>query len=519
MKKKAYEIRHKEAKRYAHNIPPRYLIALAIMILKLILIIGVITTITVIVPYFYVLTVITQIVCVIRIISSDDNPDYKAPWLLVVLLLPIAGYTLYLLFYSRQLGHTHRKRLKEISKFNYKKDDDLAFERLKKEDKDAHNMAKMLCDISQTHLFENVKQQYFSSGEEAFPYILEDLKKAEKFIYLEFFIIESGKFWDCVLDILKQKAKEGLDVKVLFDDIGCMRTLPPDYERKLKKFGIQGLTFSKMRASTNNEFNNRNHRKMIIIDGKVGYTGGINIADEYINERNRFGYWKDNCIRLEGECVWEFIELFLMDYAINSKSLPQRRNDFYPTANFSQEGYVIPFGDGPKPMYERKVAMNTIQTMIDSSKDYFWVMTPYLVPDNDTCASLEKAALKGVDVRIILPHIPDKKIVFGITRSYYNRLINAGVKIYEYKPGFVHAKNYLSDGKTAIVGSVNLDYRSLAHNFENGVWMYKTEVIADIKADFDKTLEDCIQIDKSMIKISKLRQLLRGIVRIFAPLL
>ena len=470
MKKKyRHKIKDKELEIEYTYIPLRYILAVLITCAEFLLIIGAILAICYYFKWFFIVTVVIQIACVIKIVSSDDNPDYKAPWLLVVLLLPIAGFTLYFLLYSRQLGRRYRKRFAEISKANYKFNDESTFCKLKEESEIAHAQAKMLCNIADTHLFANTKQQYFASGEMAWPIILSDLKNAEKFIYLEFFIIESGKFWDSVLDILKEKAQKGVEVKLVYDDIGCMKTLPADYFYYLKKRGIQATPFSILKANTNSEFNNRSHRKMIIVDGKVAYTGGINLADEYVNEKKRFGYWKDCAIRVEGRCVWEFIELFLIDYGMNVIRLPQRRTDYYPNAKFEEKGYLIPFGDGPTPLYERRVAMSAIQNMIDCATDYCWITTPYLIPDNDTCLSLERAALKGVDVRIVLPGIPDKKVIFSISRSYYLRLIKAGVKIYEYTPGFIHSKIYLVDDAYAIVGTVNLDYRSLAHNFENGV--------------------------------------------------
>ena len=233
----------------------------------------------------------------------------------------------------------------------------------------------------------------------------------------------------------------------------------------------------------------------------------------------RFGYWKDCAIRLEGECVWELTELFLTDYGVNVFKMPALRDDLYPSCNIKEEGFIIPFGDGPLPMYQNRVAKSAIKNLIDSSTKYCWITTPYLIPDNDICLSLENAALRGVEVVIVTPNIPDKKLVFAITKSYYPRLMKAGVKIYQYTPGFIHAKSYLADGKNAIIGTVNLDYRSLAHNFENGVWLYKTQCIKDIEEDLKLVISESQKIDKKMLKINPLRKFLRGIIRIFAPLM
>ena len=520
--KKIYKrhLKDKEIEREYEYIPVRFILGLLLTLFEIAGMIGVVIALCYYVPYFYVLAVITQVVCVVKIISSDDNPDYKAPWLLVVLVLPVAGFMLYFILYSRKLQKKYVKRLQFLSTKNYKKDDTNILNELKNDNETAYTHAKALCKIADTHIFENVKQDYFSSGEDIFPCMIEDLKNAKKFIFLEYYIIEEGKYWNTVLEILKQKISEGVEIKVVFDDFGCMRTLPGNYASQLEKMGISAVPFSRLKGYSNNEFNNRTHRKMLIIDGYIAYTGGVNLADEYINECERFGYWKDCGIRLEGECVWEYVELFLTDYGLNVKKLPKIRKDLYtPCIHEGEKGYVIPFGNGPTPLYERRVAKSAIQNMIDSATKYCYITTPYLIPDNDLCVSLENAALKGVDVRIVTPAIPDKKIVFYISRSYYHRLMKAGVKIYEYTPGFIHAKTYLADDIYAIIGSANLDYRSLAHNYENGIWLYKTNSIKDIKADLEKTIEQSALVQKENFKLSPIEKFVSGIVRIFAPLM
>ena len=391
---------------------------------------------------------------------------------------------------------------------------------LRNENPTAASQAKMLCNIADTHIFTNTKQEYFPLGEEMHKRMLIDLEAAEKFIYMEYFIIEEGKFWNSILDILKDKATKGVEVKVLYDDIGCMMTLPGDYHKTLKSYGIEATPFSRLRGNADSEFNNRSHRKILVIDGKVGYTGGVNIADEYINEIVRFGHWKDTAIRMEGEAVWELTKLFLVDFGINVRKMPKVRADLYPRqSDISENGYIIPFGDGPNPLYERRVGKCVIQNMLSGATDYVWMTSPYLIIDNDLCTDLENAALRGVDVRIMVPHIPDKKIVFGMTQSFYHRLMSAGVKIYEYEPGFIHAKSYLADDSIAMIGTINLDYRSLVHHFENGVWMYKTNSIQALKKDMEDTLAKCIEIKSDMMKTNLLQRFIRSVVRIFAPMM
>lgn len=337
---------------------------------------------------------------------------------------------------------------------------------------------------------------------------------------MEYFIIEEGKFWNSILDILKRKAAQGVEVKVLYDDIGCMMTLPGNYCKILKDYDIEAVHFSRLRGNADSEFNNRSHRKILVIDGKIGYTGGVNIADEYINEVEKYGHWKDTAIRMEGEAVWELTKLFLVDFGLNEKEVFVIRNELYPVQqDISEPGYLIPFGDGPNPIYKRRVGKSVIQNLLSGATRYAWMTSPYLIIDNDLCTDLENAALRGVDVRIIVPHVPDKKLIFAMTQSFYPRLMEAGVKIYEYEPGFIHAKSYLVDDDYAMIGTINLDYRSLVHHFENGVWMYRCEAVKSLKTDMEDTLSKCIPVTPEMLKTNLLQRFLRPVVRIFAPML
>lgn len=515
-----YMINDKLVEKEINYIPVRYIIAVLLTVFEVTAVIGILVALCWYVPYFYILAWLTEIGCVIKIIASDDNPDYKVPWLLFVLIVPIAGFMLYFMFYSRTLQKRFIRRLDALKSQAYQKDDSALIAELRKENPAAAAQAKMLCEISESHLFTNTKQHYFPLGEDMFAAMLEDLQKAEHFIYMEYFIVEEGKFWDSILEVLKSKATAGVDVRVLYDDIGCMMTLPGDYHKILKSYGIRAVPFSRLKGNADSEFNNRSHRKITVIDGKVGYTGGVNIADEYINEVERFGHWKDTAIRLEGEAVWELTKLFLVDFGINVRKLPETKHELYPTRSDIQEsGWMIPFGDGPSPIYKRRVGKSVIQNMLSAATDYCWMTSPYLIIDNDLCTDLENAALRGVDVRIIVPHIPDKKLVFMMTQSFYHRLMAAGVRIYEYEPGFIHAKSYLADDQYAMIGTINLDYRSLVHHFENGVWMYRCASISDLKADVADTLKKSILVTKDMLKTTLLQRAICSLVRVLAPLL
>ena len=426
---------------------------------------------------------------------------------------------LYFIFASRKLKNKYIKRMQELKKYEYDIEQNNIINKLKLENEEAYTSCTLLTNISGSCVFENTKLQYYSSGEEYFINILNDLKSARKFIFMEYFIIEEGLFWNSILEVLKEKAKDGIIIKLVYDDIGCMATLPGNYYKTLKKYGIDATPFSRLRGSADSEFNNRSHRKITVIDGYIGYTGGINIADEYINHKARFGHWKDTGLRLEGDAVYELTKLFIKDFGINVKKMFDFDFELYPKNNIKVNNYVIPFGDGPKPIYERRVGKTIIQNMLANANRYMYMTTPYLIIDNDLCTSIENASLRGVDVRIIVPHIPDKKLVFTMTKSYYKRLMDAGVKIYQYKPGFIHAKSYIADDKYAMIGTINLDYRSLVHHFENGVWMYKSEIINDIKKDIDETLEKSILITKKMLKTNIIMRFIRALIRLFAPML
>ena len=515
----SYYIRKKKVIHEYTYIPTRYILAGSITVIEILAILALMTALCINIPLFYSLALIMQGVCILRIIASDDNPDYKVPWLLVVTVLPIVGFMLYFMFYSRKLKPRFVKRLSELKENSYALDDSENFLKLKEKSATAYRHAKMLCSISEAHLFTNTKTDYFSSGREIFEKMTEDLKSARHFIFLEFFIIEEGLFWNSILEILKEKASAGVDVRVIYDDIGCMKTLPGNYDKILKKHGIQAVPFSRLRGHADNEFNNRNHRKLMIIDGHIGYTGGVNLADEYIGEITRFGHWKDTGLRLEGCAVWEFTKLFLIDFGINVKNFELPQLSLFPQVKSEENGYVVPFGDGPNPIFTRQVGKSVIQNMLYSAKDYIYMTTPYLIIDNDLCTDIENTAMRGVDVKIIVPHIPDKKIVSTMTRSYYKRLMDAGVEIYEYTPGFIHAKNYLCDDLIAMTGTINLDYRSLVHHFENGVWMYDCSCIADLKKDISETLDKSVRVTSDMIKTNMFQRFFRSVVRIFAPLL
>lgn len=509
-----------EQEKEVNYIPFRFILAIFLIVLETAGVLAATILCAAYIPYFYLAIYVTEIACVLTIINSQENPDYKIPWLLFVLIVPIAGFMIYFMFYDRKLSKKYVKRLEQIRSQQVKTEDKKMFSMLKEKDKQAYLNANLLCKLADTHLYQNTDARYYSMGEKLFAAMLEDLKKAEKFIFLEYFIIEEGIFWNSILEILKEKAANGVEVRVIYDDVGCMCTLPGDYYKTLRQQRINAVCFSRLKGQADNEFNNRSHRKIMVIDGKVGYTGGVNIADEYINEKKLFGVWKDVGIRLKGEAVTQLTSIFLADYEMNVKTPVAEFTPYFENGiSVENGGYMIPFGDGPRPMFQHRVAKTMIMNMLNQAEDYVYMMSPYLIIDNELCQAIENAAMRGIDVKIITPHIPDKKIVFVMTRSYYKRLRAAGVKIYEFEPGFVHAKVYLSDDKYGIVGTINLDYRSLVHHFENGVWMYQHEVLRQIKGDLTDMIGKSIKMEDGSIKDTILQGLIRVLVRILSPLL
>jgi cardiolipin synthase len=522
--KKTITIRNIEGKkvreREINYIPVRFILSIFLIILETVSVIVVTALCNKYIPYFYLAVFATEVVCVLTIINSNENPDYKIPWLLLVLLVPIAGFMIYFMFYDRRLSRKYIKRLTQIRSRQIQTEDAEVIEKLEAEDRQAGLNARLLCKMADTHIYQNTEAEYFEMGEKLFAAMIEDLKKAEKFIFMEYFIIEEGIFWNSILEILKEKAAQGVEVRVLYDDIGCMCTLPGDYYKTLRSYGIQAVCFGRLKGEATNEFNNRSHRKITVIDGKVAFTGGVNIADEYINEKSLYGVWKDVGIRLCGEAAAQFVSIFLADYEMNRKA-PVEEFDryFHQGISMKNDGYVIPFGDGPGPMYQYRVAKTMILSMLNQSQNYVYIMTPYLIIDSELCRAIENAAMRGIDVRIVTPHIPDKKIVFMMTRSYYKRLMDAGVKIYEFESGFVHAKVYLSDDHVGIVGTINMDYRSLVHHFENGVWIYRHDVLRAVKSDMEHTMGKSIKMRQELIKNTLLKRFIRAVVYVISPLL
>lgn len=370
-------------------------------------------------------------------------------------------------------------------------------------------------------VYENTRTRYLSPGEEIYKVLLQELEKARAYIFLEFFIIEEGIMWNSILEILKRKAAQGVDVRILYDDIGCFLRLPKDYPKKLKSYGIRCLVFNKFKPLLTATQNCRDHRKIVAIDGKVAFTGGFNLADEYINAIHPFGHWKDAGVLLEGEAAWSMALIFLQMWMMNGNS-EEDVTKYYPWKEVpcpvaKNDSWVQPYADAPYD--SENVSEHVYLQIINTAKHYVYINTPYLVVDDSMLSALSLAAKSGVDVRIVTPFRWDKRLVHFTTRSYYRELIRAGVKIYEYSKGFIHSKTFVSDDTVATIGSANLDFRSLYLQFECGVWMYKTEAVTELRDDFLKTLEACHEVREEECHGNMVTRFFQDFLRLFAPLM
>lgn len=391
-------------------------------------------------------------------------------------------------------------------------------QRLQGEDPGAAGLACYLQRSGRFPVYDNTEVTYFPSGEEKFEQLLVELRQAKEFIFLEYFILDEGVMWGKILEILVQKAKEGVDVRVLYDGTCELTTLPYDYPKRLRRLGIACKMFAPITPFVSTHYNYRDHRKIAVIDGHTAFTGGVNLADEYINRVERFGHWKDTAIRLKGAGVRSFTLMFLQMWNIDDKTVEYDRYLAVPTASSQAEGYVIPYGDCP--LDRDKVGERVYMDLLNRATRYVHIMTPYLILDGEMETALKFAAERGVEVRLILPGIPDKKIPYALAKTHYASLLASGVRIYEYTPGFVHAKVFVCDDREAVVGTINLDYRSLYHHFECAAYLFGTECIPQIEADFVTTLRQCREITKETLQREKLRLRFMGyLVKILAPLL
>lgn len=473
--------------------------------------------------YFYGICILLTVLAVIAIIAKPSHPDYKIAWIVPILALPIFGGLLYLLFGGIHLNKRTRKRMERLTELQQETmgDGQAVLNALPEGEDSVKVQSRYITRASLFPPHQNTQTWYYPTGEALYARMLTELEQAEHSIFLEYFIIHPGVMWDGILEILERKAAQGVDVRVLYDDIGCLFTLPKHYAKTLQEKGIACKVFNPFRPVISLRLNNRDHRKICVIDGHTAFTGGVNLADEYINEIERFGHWKDGGICLRGAAVWNLSVMFLSTWNVDElevEDFEQYRPNVYLPAPVPADGLVQPFMDSP--LDDEEVSATVFINLISRANRYLYLTTPYLIIDHGMNEALCSAAKAGVDVRIITPHIPDKRRVFELTRAHYEPLVKAGVKVYEYLPGFIHSKTLVCDDKLGMVGTINLDYRSLYLHFECGVWLCGAHSVADIKRDFLDTQAQCDQVTLEEVQGQSWgKRFYRSLLRVFAPLL
>ena len=466
-------------------------------------------------------TIVFQIVTVAVLINSRSDASSMITWLLLITLVPVVGGAFYYFSRGNWGNRTFSRRVNsqiEMNRFAIRQDPEV-MRRLAECDPQEASVAKYIASTGCYPVYQDTSVRYFPSGEDYWQNMLTDLEGAESYIYLEYFIIQEGEMWGEILDILARKAKDGLKIRVLYDGTCELTRLPHDYSKRLREIGIECHMFSPLLPFVSTHYNYRDHRKILVIDGEIAYTGGVNLADEYVNILHPFGHWKDTGIRVQGPAVESFLLMFSEMWEVSDPSAALSMTEIRNTAEPQEsEGFVLPFGDSP--FDNEKVGEQVYMDFLNRAERYVHIMSPYLILDGELQNALCFAAQRGVDVRLILPGIPDKKYVYLLAKTYFPVLVEAGVKIYTYTPGFLHAKSFVADGKRAFVGSINLDYRSLYHHFECGSLLYDVPCIAEIEEDFQKTILACEPVTQERLKREKpLARIVGGILKAIAPLL
>ena len=471
-------------------------------------------------PYFWGGNTLLSAAVVLFLFGNDDNPTIKLTWFFILAVLPVFGLILYV-YIKTDLGH--RLMIRRYNDILSQTEHFAPSESACSKEELPEELQSLASYLNSCGFpcYQNTQAQYFPLGDDAFAVMCDELQKAEHFIFLEYFIVREGYMWGRILEILKEKVNAGVEVRVLYDGTCAVALLPYSYPEKLEKLGIACKMFAPLRPFVSTHYNYRDHRKIMVIDGQIAFTGGVNLADEYINKIVRFGYWKDTGVRIEGEAVWSLTSMFLSmwNYIVHSTEDYSR---FMPAqhqkAPFENDGFVQPYGDSP--LDHENVGENIYLNIINRAKNYVYIFTPYLIIDHEMLTALCNAAKDGVDVRIVTPGIPDKKMIFLLTQSYYAPLIQSGVKIYQYTPGFIHAKCFVCDDEIATVGSVNLDFRSLYLHFECGVFFYRSAVVAQVKEDCLNTFACSEQMTAEFCRNRPVPvRLLQSVLRLLAPLL
>ena len=513
----------KGQKGIVHAIFSRFGLVLVLLLLQVGLLFSIFRWFGNLLPHYFGGSVVVTAAMVVYLLNSKMDNSAKITWMVVVAILPVVGVPLFFYVKSNAGHNLLRKRLMELENTLRPKlpQNREVVERLRRAEPGAASLAKYLHGPGGGFpVYENTAMTYFPSGEAKFAELLRQLDTAEKYIFVEYFIIDEGLFWGRVLEILARKAAEGVDVRVMYDGTCEFSTLPRDYPKRLEALGIRCKVFSPVQPFVSTHYNYRDHRKILVIDGRVGFTGGVNLADEYINHVEKYGRWKDAAIMLEGEAVRSLTALFLEMWSVlKEPEFEAFLADPIPVPEQTQ-GTAAPYGDCP--LDGERVGEMVYIDLLNRAREYIHIMTPYLILDGELETALKFAAERGVDVHLILPGIADKKFPNALAKTHYSALLDSGVKISEWTPGFVHAKVFVVDDREAVVGTINLDYRSLYHHFENAVWLTNAPCIRDIEGDFQATLEQCRTVENNPKSIWQGRFLFRAVgmlLKVIAPLL
>lgn len=573
------------------NFPWRFAITALLIVLQILISFGFMALLGKEYIWIEILFFVEGLLVLFFIVNKHQPASYKLPWVILILFAPLTGIFAYIAFSESKMPKKAKKRYEmDIKESNYylEECEGEIFDDIKKVSKDGLEISKYIKNETGAIPYKNCACKYLSSGEKFFESLKAELKKAKEFILMEYFIISDSSMLDEIMEILEDRKEHGVKIYIMYDDIGSLK-ISHKFDKQCRKKGINCYKFNPFHPVITALHNNRDHRKITVIDGKVAFTGGANIADEYINRITLHGHWKDCAVKIEGEAVRSFVAMFVQLYnlfahkTLNVKDFltdynecsgkakiamtndekaeeedekkheekckavadnhifsdencdiarpdtdifansdaPTAKSDDTTVGNDEKDfGFVQPFGSGPKPLYEREVGQDTFLNIINTAKDYLYITTPYLIVDYSVSKALENAAIRGVDVRIITPHIPDKKAVFIMTRSSYMPLVKAGVKIYEYGAGFIHTKTIVCDDEIAFVGTINFDYRSFVHHFECGAIFIKNPIISDIKEDICDTIKkDGILQTENTAKLNFMQKIIKNIANIFAPLL
>ena len=506
-----------------HMIFSRFGIVLFLLIVQVLFLFGLFFKFRQLAAHYVGIASLFYLLMIVILINRDHDASSKITWLIIMVIFPIFGALLYI-YTSVEIGHrTLRKRLSHIiadTRYAIIQDKEV-LERVEELSPELSDLAYYVNRTGCFPVYENTQVTYYPLGEKMFESMLTELENAKEFIFLEYFILNEGYMWERLLEVLSQKAKEGVDVRLMYDGTCEFALLPRTYPKKLEALGIHCKVFAPITPLISTHYNYRDHRKIMVIDGNTAFNGGINLADEYINHIRRFGHWKDTGIMLKGDAVASFTLMFLQMWHVNEKLSdfsPYLRTADRNLCTTQSKGFGMPYGDCP--LDDDNVGESVYMDILNRAHDYVYIMTPYLIMDGELEKTLRFAAQRSVDVRLILPYISDSFVAQALAKTYYKSLLKAGVKIYEYTPGFVHAKVFVSDDVKAVVGTINMDYRSLYHHFECATYLYDTECIQDIKKDYLETLDKCQLVTFESVKREKWYvKLVGNVMKFVAPLL